>query len=1156
MKFLPVSQHSPRGIIMDFFLEKCAAKPAASATTTMGGRRDDSKQFLDTLDDEIMAVISTTTPLSAKDSMKLADRLIDLSSETIERRERVFEERMEQMERKNRILEEKLLMMSTPRPVKTTTTTTTMPTSGGGDANNRGADGSIETTEEEDAVQKTLFSARQQQEETSSTTTTTTTSSHHHLPSHTPGIPSISLSPPRGQTMRADSSEFSPPFSNSRRYMNNSNSNNFYTSRSSLRSATPLSFRNKENILMRKLAAAASSSSTMKENDPQQSLLDAAERTMAQSVDDLQNLKIANDALRNELENVKKQRDVDAETHRKALSESNALRASETAKLSESVEILRGEKRLLEQRDEKARNDRDSVMKELSDLKAKFASSELDLKSKSSEIAHLNEAVDKEKGKLKALAEKCADIERTKNEVESKFEVAKNEKTKLAEESEQLRDANDALLKELSEAQHASKKVFESRIVSEREISDLKASLESTRQELDKEIEKRHLAEENVRAIETVKEDIDRAAIIARTAFEKKVEKLQTKDGTFQEKLKLVNEKREKQNNETRRALEEMTQQCREAVEKAETLNDELNSTTKRLNDSKAECARLKIEQAEKTKECLDAIEQKNKYEDLCRKLELDVARVPGLEFAADAANEEVKALRQKQLEDQAKFSDLEQIEFQLREIIDRGRKETLKLVERGKKAEEEMVKFENMADDLRFKLEQVELSEAMLKKENEERKSELSEIKKASEKFREEKDRLENELERITSAKLELENELASIANASENNDKNNAHVVSPAGKVSAKAAVQKISQKLADAQADFKWLQNEHEKVHARLRASEEAQKVSRATVVAKTKNMVMLKLRGSSLEGKLEKALAEIKRLEDTVAAKAAEITAIKLKGTANSGGRSFFGGSKKSPTKSQPEKTYEEKSMANFNAFEEKLAIAKLERDIERLEDSHAEQMRALEAELIESKQECVEAKQYADDVVEKANEEVQHAHDREVSAKRLAEEETKRARFERDSMAQMKLRAEVALENAAEKMRKLELELGRKPSEMPLVSTIPLTSNTSTNKAAAAAATTTTTTNRNKGMRNTSHMFLAIVVVPILFVYLVLVFVSYRLSSPPNASDAAYDILPHASSESGGMCSPGRHFVSMFEEALTNVAGIEYVNRCAMSGAIV
>jgi hypothetical protein len=1138
---------------MDFFLEKCA-KPAASAAaaTTMSGRRDDSKQFLDTLDDEIMAVISTTTPLSAKDSMKLADRLIDLSSETIERRERVFEERMEQMERKNRILEEKLLMMSTPRPVKTTTTTT-MPTSGGGDANNKGADGSIETTEEEDAVQKTLFSARQQQEETSSTTTTTTTtSSHHHLPSHTPGIPSISLSPPRGQTMRADSSEFSPPFSNSRRYMNNSNSNNFYTSRSSLRSATPLSFRNKENILMRKLAAAASSS-TMKENDPQQSLLDAAERTMAQSVDDLQNLKIANDALRNELENVKKQRDVDAETHRKALSESNALRASETAKLSESVEILRGEKRLLEQRDEKARNDRDSVMKELSDLKAKFASNELDLKSKSSEIAHLNAAVDEEKGKLKALAEKCADIERTKNEVESKFEVAKNEKTKLAEESEQLRDANDALRKELSEAQHASKKVFESRIVSEREISDLKASLESTRQELDKEIEKRHLAEENVKAIETVKEDIERAASIARTAFEKKVEKLQTKDGTFQEKLKLVNEKREKQNNETRRALEEMTQQCREAVEKAETLNDELNSTTKRLDDSKAECARLKIEQAEKTKECLDAIEQKNKYEDLCRKLELDVARVPGLEFAADAANEEVKALRQKQLEDQAKFSDLEQIEFQLREIIDRGRKETLKLVERGKKAEEEMVKFENMADDLRFKLEQVELSEAMLKKENEERKSELSEIKNASEKFREEKDRLENELERITSAKLELENELASIANASENNDKNMAHVASPAGKVSAKAAVQKISQKLADAQADFKWLQNEHEKVHARLRASEEAQKASRATVVAKTKNMVMLKLRGSSLEGKLEKALAEIKRLEDTVAAKAAEITAIKLKGTANSGGRSFFGGSKKSPTKSQPEKTYEEKRMDGFNAFEEKLAIAKLERDIERLEERHAEQMRTLEAELIASKQECVEAKQYADEVVEKANEEVQHAHDREVSAKRLAEEETKRARFERDSMAQTKLRAEVALENAAEKMRKLELELGRKPIEMPLVSTIPLASNTSTNKA---AAVTTTTTNRKKGMRNTSHMFLAIVVVPILFVYLVLVFVSYRLSSPPNASDAAYDILPHASSESGGTCSPGRHFVSMFEEALTNVAGIEYVNRCAMSGAIV
>ncbi len=108
-----------------------------------------------------------------------------------------------------------------------------------------------------------------------------------------------------------------------------------------------------------------------------------------------------------------------------------------------------------------------------------------------------------------------------------------------------------------------------------------------------------------------------------------------------------------------------------------------LISMGKKLDDSKAECARLKIVQSEKTKEYLDAIEQKNKYEELCRKLELDVARVPGLEFAADAANEEVKALRQKQLEDQSKFSELEQVEFQLREIIDRGRKETIKLVER-----------------------------------------------------------------------------------------------------------------------------------------------------------------------------------------------------------------------------------------------------------------------------------------------------------------------------------------------------------------------------------------------------------------------------------------------------------------------------------------
>ena len=101
---------------------------------------------------------------------------------------------------------------------------------------------------------------------------------------------------------------------------------------------------------MRKLGATAASSSsvsTMKENDPQQKLLQAAERTMAQSVDDLQNLKAANDALRNELEKIKKQRDVDAESHRKALSESNALRASETAKLTEDLDILRGEKHLL-----------------------------------------------------------------------------------------------------------------------------------------------------------------------------------------------------------------------------------------------------------------------------------------------------------------------------------------------------------------------------------------------------------------------------------------------------------------------------------------------------------------------------------------------------------------------------------------------------------------------------------------------------------------------------------------------------------------------------------------------------------------------------------------------------------------------------------------
>ena len=1122
---------------MDFFLEKCATK----ANTNDRKDDDSSKQlFLEDLDDDIMAVITTTTPLSAKDSMKLADRLIEVSSETISRRERVFEERMEQMERKNRILEEKLLLMTTPKSEKNDGTDDAKMSS------ERVIASFTSSPEGAAEVQKTLFTTRQQQQQQQETTTKTTSKNHHQLPSHTPGIPSISLSPPRGQTMRADASEFSPPFSNSRRYTNNNNNNNndnnnFYNnSRSSLRSTTvtPLSFRNKENILMRKLAAAAASStsslsSTMKEeNDPRKSLLHAAERTMAQSVDDLQNLKATNDALRNDLEKMKKKRDAKAESHRKALAESNA----ETAALTENLEILRGEKRLLEQRDEKVRDDRDSAMKELSDVKAKFTASELDVKSKYSEIALLNAAVDEERGNSKALAEKCTDFERVKNELKSKFEVTESEKTKLSEEIEQLGDANDALRKELSDAQHASKKVFESRVVSEREISDLKASLEAMRQELDKETEKRHLAEENIKAIETVKEDIERAASIARTTFEKKVSKLQTKDGTFQEKLKLVNEKREKQNNETKKALEAMTQQCRQAVEKAETLNDELTSTTKKLDDTKAECARLKIEQSEKTKERLDAIEQRNKYEELCRKLELDVARVPGLEFAADAANEEVKALRLKQLEDQSKFSDLEQVEFQLREIIDRGRKETLKLVERGKKAEEEMHKFENMADDLRFKLEQVELSEAMLKKENEERKSALSEMKNASEKFQEEKERLENELERVTTAKLEMENELASFANSEDSDKNNNAPIASPAGKAGSKAAMQKISQKLSDAEADFKWLQDEHEKVHARLRASEEAQKSSRATVISKTKNLVMLKLRGSSLEGKLAKALVDIKRLEDTVAAKSAEISAMKLKSSTNSGGKSFFGSGKKSPVKESAKAmtTDEEKRVKGLNEFEEKLAVVKLEkeRDIGRLEERHAEQTRALEAELVEMKRECVEAKIYADDIVDKANKEVQHALDREASAKRLAEEETKRARFERDSMAQMKLNSEVALENAAEKMRNLELELGRKPSEMPSVPA-------------------TTKRRRNKVR---TYFFLSIVVVPILFIYFVLVLLSYRLSSPLSASDAAFDVSPDTSLESP-TCSRSRHFISMFEEALTNVAGIEYVNRCAMTSML-
>ena len=66
---------------MDFFLEKCATK------ANKNDRKDDdsNKQlFLEDLDDDIMAVITTTTPLSAKDSMKLADRLIEVSSSDIE----------------------------------------------------------------------------------------------------------------------------------------------------------------------------------------------------------------------------------------------------------------------------------------------------------------------------------------------------------------------------------------------------------------------------------------------------------------------------------------------------------------------------------------------------------------------------------------------------------------------------------------------------------------------------------------------------------------------------------------------------------------------------------------------------------------------------------------------------------------------------------------------------------------------------------------------------------------------------------------------------------------------------------------------------------------------------------------------------------------
>ena len=49
---------------MDFFLEKCATK----ANTNDRKDDDSNKQlFLEDLDDDIMAVITTTTPLSAKD---------------------------------------------------------------------------------------------------------------------------------------------------------------------------------------------------------------------------------------------------------------------------------------------------------------------------------------------------------------------------------------------------------------------------------------------------------------------------------------------------------------------------------------------------------------------------------------------------------------------------------------------------------------------------------------------------------------------------------------------------------------------------------------------------------------------------------------------------------------------------------------------------------------------------------------------------------------------------------------------------------------------------------------------------------------------------------------------------------------------------------
>ena len=1187
------------------------------------------------IDDEIMhAIHSSQASLTPSQSMKLCDRLIESAQKTIKMRERVFEDRQRAMERRNRILETQLMMISSNDELRKGAGEKMGESARAVDESDRDDDCDEEDDlqEEKDVVQKTLeFTTnaqstnndaktpgmpkifqneerlRRQRYEMTTPTTTTTTNNNNVI--------NNKMSPPKGQTMdkRDDDIFSSPPFtSSSRKVLGTGAGNNdsITYSRSPLR-ATPIAWRNKDNIL-RKLQGENDSQQQQKQqttttattsaddnnnnnnnnNEAKSLLLTAAERTIAQTVDDLQTLKRINDQLVKELKQMKTKRDMDEENTRKSLTEAKALHVSETQKILEDLEILKGEKVLLEKRDLKARDERDCAIKDLSQLNIRFKAIELEVNARNKEIEILRNTLKEEVEKSKNLVA----LAKEKSEVEASLELKIGENVELFEQTNATKKELERVQKELVEVERASKKVFASRVVTEREISDLNNSIEELREQLETEREKRILAEENVRAVETLKTDIERAASIARASFEKKVSKMQNNDGTFQEKLKIINEKRAKQTSEAKKALEDMTNQCRQAVEKAEKLDQELTSTANELNEVTSECANAKIRQSENMQKYLKATEEKNKLEERIRELELDNARVPGLEFAADAANEEVKEMRKKILEDAAKYSDLEQSEFQLREIIDRGRKETLKLIERGKKAEQEMHKYEAMSDDLKEKIEHIELNEAMLQKENNEFKEELAKAENvqaklrdsfkedlakaedAQAKLRDEKEKLESELERVSAAKYELESDLASFA-ALENisNNSSNEHhqqtISSPSsGKAGGKAAIEKIAQKLADAEADFKWLQEEHEKLHARLKLSETDQKASRTMVIAKIKNIVMLKIRGTNLEGKLEKALAEVSRVDATVAKMTAEIAALKMKSPV--GSKSFFGSSKKNKTppaavttaatasvssamggSSLSEKAYE-KRMEGFASFEEKLSSAKLESQIEKMQEKHAEELRALEAELIELKRENLEMKKYVEQMVAKANEEVKHAVDREARVKQVAEDETKRARFERDAMSQTKLRTEVALENAAEKVRKLEIELGRKP-----ISTVQ--SFKGNNKEMTPQP--EKPTSSSKRVR---HLIALLFIAPIVILYLVLVFVSYKLATP-NLFDE-FDVFPSKEINNftnyGGYdddddrvslleeeisCSRVRHLFSMFEEALFGAAGFAYVGeRCS------